>query len=132
MSIRGIDPAVYESIRVRAANHGQSMEAEVREILTRAADDDLYRRPMMLGALMRSFVAETGGVDLELPDRSETDRELDLSLRAGTPRNEQGSGRAAAGPIRALETYLIFWPALRRRWQARTMRSVMPASASLP
>ncbi|GAB3226950.1 hypothetical protein GCM10027447_17700 [Glycomyces halotolerans] len=79
MSIRGIDPAVYESIRVRAAHHGQSMESEVREILTRAADGDFNRRPMELGNLIHSYVAEIGGVDLELPDRSEPDRELDLS-----------------------------------------------------
>ncbi|WP_026925114.1 FitA-like ribbon-helix-helix domain-containing protein [Glycomyces arizonensis] len=79
MSIRGIDPEVYETIRIRAANHGQSMESEVREILIRAADGDFNRRSMELGDLIHSYVAEVGGVDLELPDRNEPDRELDLS-----------------------------------------------------
>jgi phosphopantothenoylcysteine decarboxylase/phosphopantothenate--cysteine ligase len=33
LTIRKLDPAVKESLRVRAARHGRSMEEEVRQIL---------------------------------------------------------------------------------------------------
>lgn len=36
MTIRNLDDEVREKLRVRAAQHGRSMEAEVREILTEA------------------------------------------------------------------------------------------------
>ncbi len=36
ITVRGLDDDVKQKIRVRAAAHGRSMEAEVREILTDA------------------------------------------------------------------------------------------------
>ncbi|GMA23862.1 plasmid stabilization protein [Luteimicrobium album] len=36
ITVRGLDDDVKQKIRVRAAAHGRSMEAEVREILTEA------------------------------------------------------------------------------------------------
>jgi antitoxin FitA len=36
LSIRNLDDRVKERLRVRAARHGRSMEAEVRSILTEA------------------------------------------------------------------------------------------------
>jgi antitoxin FitA len=38
LTIRGLDEETHARLRVRAAQHGQSMEAEVREIL-RIGDD---------------------------------------------------------------------------------------------
>ena len=34
LTIRGLDPQVIKDLRIRAASHDRSMEAEVREILT--------------------------------------------------------------------------------------------------
>ena len=42
ITIRNLDDEVKQRLRVMAATHGKSMEAEVREILTHAA----YNRPI--------------------------------------------------------------------------------------
>ncbi|MDP3714582.1 MAG: Arc family DNA-binding protein [Mycobacteriales bacterium] len=72
LSIRNLDDDVRRRLRVRAAEHGLSMEAEVRQILTEAvADEGLAARPF--SALRESFAA-IGGVDLQLPARDEPAR----------------------------------------------------------
>jgi len=38
LTIRNLDEAVKQKLRVRAAQHGRSMEAEARAILTREVD----------------------------------------------------------------------------------------------
>jgi antitoxin FitA len=68
VSIRNLDDRVRDRLRVRAARHGRSMEAEMRAILTEAvsepADDDgLFR------AILDRF-GELGGVDLDVPARN--------------------------------------------------------------
>jgi plasmid stability protein len=67
LTIRNVDAAVKERLRVRAARHGRSMEAEVRSILSAvvAADRD-QPEPNLAEAISRRF-APLGGVDLELP-----------------------------------------------------------------
>ncbi len=69
ITIRNLDPAIKERLRVRAAEHGHSMEAEARRILqttlkghTRASASNLYER-------IRALVEPLGGIDLELPSR---------------------------------------------------------------
>lgn len=42
LTIRNLDIEVKQKLRIRAASHQRSMEAEVREILTRAVDQS-YR-----------------------------------------------------------------------------------------
>jgi len=77
LSIRGLDDDVRERLRVRAARHGRSMEAEIRVILV-----DAVREPApasdLFTALMDRFV-EIGGVELELPVRATRPRAVDLS-----------------------------------------------------
>jgi antitoxin FitA len=68
VSIRNLDDRVKDRLRVRAARHGRSMEAEMRAILTAAVseprqDDGLF------GTLLSRF-SELGGVDLDLPARA--------------------------------------------------------------
>jgi antitoxin FitA len=70
ITIRNLDPKIKERLRVRAAEHGHSMEAEARRILqtalsegTRPPERNLYER-------VRARFAELGGVDLELLDRA--------------------------------------------------------------
>jgi plasmid stability protein len=68
LSIRNLDDEVKERLRVRAARHGRSMEAEVRAILTDAVAEP-REAPSMFHALMGRF-GELGGVELELPPRA--------------------------------------------------------------
>jgi len=77
VSIRNLDDTVRERLRMRAAAHGRSMEAEMRAILIDAVrephdDEDL------LEALATRF-GELGGVDLDLPPRSEAPRAVDFT-----------------------------------------------------
>jgi plasmid stability protein len=72
ITIRKLDPAVKERLRIRAAEHGHSMEAEARRILqttlkgpNRATASNLYER-------IRAIVEPLGGIDLELPPRELT------------------------------------------------------------
>jgi plasmid stability protein len=68
LTIRNLDAALKERLRVRAAQHGHSMEAEVREILQQTLKEperpefDLYQR-------IRSRFEPLGGVDFDLPPR---------------------------------------------------------------
>jgi plasmid stability protein len=67
LTIRNVDAGVRERLRVRAARHGRSMEAEARSILSEAmAGDRDQPEPNLAEAIRRRF-APFGGVDLELP-----------------------------------------------------------------
>ena len=67
MTIRNIDPAVKERLRLRAARHGHSMEAEARDILRSALDRP--PRPETLTSIMRELFGPEHGVELEPPPR---------------------------------------------------------------
>jgi plasmid stability protein len=64
LTIRNVDSAVKEQLRVRAARHGRSMEAELRSILTDAVESDRDSAPNLADAIRRRF-APLGGVELE-------------------------------------------------------------------
>jgi plasmid stability protein len=64
-SIRDLDDAVKEKLRLRAARNGRSMEAEIRDILTAAVTDDAPRNDLF-SALAERFT-NLDGVDLDLP-----------------------------------------------------------------
>lgn len=76
MSIRNLDDDVISHLRVRAARHGRSMEAEVRAVLSASVREDRSSRSLM-SEWRRSF-AELGGVDLDIPPRTEMPRVPDL------------------------------------------------------
>ena len=65
LSIRNLDDGVKERLRVRAARHGRSMEAEVRAILTDAVAEP-GESPDLFHTLMERF-GELGGIELDLP-----------------------------------------------------------------
>ena len=67
LSVRKIDEDVYERLRVRAAQHGVSMEEEVRQILRLAV-----AAPERLGDLALEYFGPNG-VELELPPREPHD-----------------------------------------------------------
>ena len=68
LTIRNLDAGLKERLRVRAAQHGHSMEAEVRDIL-RDTLNEPERPAVNLYQRIRSRFAPLGGVDLELPPR---------------------------------------------------------------
>jgi antitoxin FitA len=65
ITIRRLDDAVKEHLRVRASRHGRSMEEEAREILTVALAMRASIEPNWVESFRRR-VAAVGGV--ELPD----------------------------------------------------------------
>ena len=67
LTIRRLDPGVKERLRIRAAQHGHSMEEEARRILSEA----LTAKPEPANAFdrLRRHFADLGGVELELPPR---------------------------------------------------------------
>ncbi len=73
ISVRGLDDRVRDRLRVRAAEHGQSMEAEIRTILTEAVKDPDQPTGDLFTMLIDRF-AELGGVDLDIPPRTEMPR----------------------------------------------------------
>jgi plasmid stability protein len=68
LTIRNLDGALKERLRLRAAQHGHSMEAEVRDILQDTLNEP-ERPAVNLYQRIRSRFAPLGGVDLELPPR---------------------------------------------------------------
>ncbi len=77
ITVRNLDDDVKAKLRVRAAENGRSMEAEVRAILV----DALVVRPPSrgLGTWIHELFADVGGVELELPRRDEPARYVDFS-----------------------------------------------------
>ena len=76
ISVRDLDDQVRDRLRLRAAEHGRSMEAEIRAILTDAVAEP--EEQGLVRALMHRF-AELGGVNLDLPPRHEPARAADFS-----------------------------------------------------
>ncbi|WP_299820239.1 plasmid stabilization protein [uncultured Jannaschia sp.] len=67
ITIRNLDDALKRRLRMRAAEHGRSMEEEVREILRRSVGRSPSRAN--LGERIHRRFAAIGGVELELPPR---------------------------------------------------------------
>lgn len=71
--VRGLDESVKQRLTEQAKEHGRSMEAEVRDILTQAA-----RRPHVGLALMQA-ARDAGGIDaLQIPARTDAARMVDF------------------------------------------------------
>ena len=67
ITIRNLEDDLKRRLRVRAAEHGRSMEEEAREILRQVVAVPLP--PRDLAAAMRARVAKVGGVELDIPAR---------------------------------------------------------------
>jgi len=68
MTIRNLDDSLKKRLRVRAAEHGTSMEEEAREIL-RASLSEENMEPRSLSRRIHQRFVEAGGIDLQLPTR---------------------------------------------------------------
>jgi antitoxin FitA len=77
LSIRNLDESVKRRLQSRAARHGRSMEAEAREILTEAVREPADSAGLFTALLDRFGML--GGIELELPDRTEPARAADFS-----------------------------------------------------
>lgn len=68
ITIRNLDDGLKRRLRVRAAEHGRSMEEEARDILRRTVGD--APAPRNLAAAIRARMAPVDGVELDLPARA--------------------------------------------------------------
>lgn len=75
ITIRNVPDEVHRAIRVRAAMHGRSAEAEIRSILEEAAKPE---GRLKLGALLTSIAREAGAL-------TDTEAEHFSQLRDKTP-----------------------------------------------
>ncbi len=67
ITIRHLDDGLKHRLRVRAAEHGRSMEEEVREILRQVVGEPTP--PRNLAAAIRARFAPFAGEGLEIPPR---------------------------------------------------------------
>jgi len=67
ITIRNLEDDLKRRLRVRAAEHGRSMEEEAREILRQVVA--VPSPPRDLAAAIRARLAKVGGVELDIPAR---------------------------------------------------------------
>ena len=72
LTIRGLDDDIRDRLRLRAATHGRSMEAEARSILAEAVASPIERSLADIMLAMRETLAGEG---LELPGRGDPVRD---------------------------------------------------------
>lgn len=71
ITIRKLDPALKERLRIRAARHGHSMEAEARDILqTVLTEPGLVPARNLYERIRARFEPLGGADDLQLPPRA--------------------------------------------------------------
>ncbi|KVC81282.1 plasmid stability protein [Burkholderia ubonensis] len=63
ITVRNLPDEVHRALRIRAAQHGRSTEAEVRDILEKAVQPE---GRVKLGTLLAEIGREIGGVDLDI------------------------------------------------------------------
>jgi plasmid stability protein len=63
VTIRNLPEETYRALKVRAAQHGRSTEAEIREILKSAVHPP---ERIKLGSALAAIAREFGGVDLDI------------------------------------------------------------------
>ena len=59
VTVRNLPDEVHRAIRIQAAHHGRSTEAEIRDILERAAKPE---GRVKLGSLLASIARDAGGL----------------------------------------------------------------------
>lgn len=75
ITVRNLNPTCHRRLRERAAANGNSMETEVRNILYSAVEPP----QRTLAQAIMELGLSTGGVELELPARTDTPRGADFS-----------------------------------------------------
>ena len=78
LTIRNLDDETKEKLRVQAARHGRSMEAEVREIIAEAVDKPVAQSGKDLATITHEMFAGLGWDGSTLPSRNEPARYVDF------------------------------------------------------
>jgi antitoxin FitA len=63
VTVRNLPEAVHRALRLRAARHGRSTEAEIRHILEAAVRP---KERLRIGSELAAFGRRLGGVDLDI------------------------------------------------------------------
>ena len=66
--VRKLPEEVKERLRRRAGRHGRSLEAEVRDILVRVADEESRAASPGLGSRIATLFADVGPSDAEIAE----------------------------------------------------------------
>lgn len=69
ITIRNLDEKTKARLRVRAAQHGRSMEEEARTLLKAALREEIATPRSSLAESIRDRFRKLGGVELRLPAR---------------------------------------------------------------
>ena len=72
LTVRNVDPEIQKRLRVRAAQNGRSMEAELRQIIidaVGAVPEAKEETGLDLAEAIRRRFAPYGGVELAIPPR---------------------------------------------------------------
>ena len=75
LTIRQLDERTHARLRGRAVEHARSVEAEVWAILDAAVN--LPEQIFLLS--LHALMADAGGIDLDVPPRTDNPRPVDLS-----------------------------------------------------
>jgi len=70
ITIRNLDDAVKLALKKRAAANNRSMEEEARQVLKVGLLKDRFQ-DLPLGQRLHAIAMEVGGIELEIPPRSE-------------------------------------------------------------
>lgn len=76
LTVRGLDDNLHARLRIRAAQHGHSMEAEVRAILKEQLADESSKTG--LGSRIHARFASVGHPDLQQLQREAVPRAADF------------------------------------------------------
>ena len=86
MTIRNLEDELKARLRIRAAQHGRSMEEEARSILRSALNTEPGANTgAALVKAIRARVAPFGGVELELPQRTPMPEPPDFGGHGSAP-----------------------------------------------
>ncbi len=81
ITVRQLPDEVRQRLRVRAAENGRSMEAEVREILVNAVAEEEPTVDLTWVEALIALGEEYGGIHLEIPVRDEIATPWDFKPR---------------------------------------------------
>jgi plasmid stability protein len=76
VTVRDVEDETKQRLRLRAARHGNSLEAELRVVLREAASarEKVSRPPRNLYDAVRELVEPHGGFDIPIPPRQRAPR----------------------------------------------------------
>lgn len=82
LTVRGINEDTKARLRLRAARHGRSMEAEVRALIEEAVLPQATPTEKGLGTWLHQQLSGIEGLEIPEPDRSEPARYVDFGVNA--------------------------------------------------